>query len=103
MARVAVVCPELLFRSRIDGMLRAAGHEPVGPDEPADAAIVDLTADVDERIAQAPEGMPRLAVYAHVEAGVRRRAQEAGFDLVVPRSRFTREGAQLVDRLLPSS
>lgn len=95
-----MVCPELLFRSRIESMLRAAGHEPVGPGEPADAAIVDCTADVDERLAQAPEGIPRLAIYAHVEADVRRRAQEAGFDLVVPRSRFSREGHRLVDRLL---
>jgi DNA-binding NarL/FixJ family response regulator len=41
-----------------------------------------------------------VGVYAHVEAGVRERAQQAGFDLVVPRSRMAREGAQLVSGLL---
>ena len=31
------------------------------------------------------------------------RAEEAGFDLVVPRSRMAREGAALVERLAPSA
>jgi hypothetical protein len=35
-----------------------------------------------------------------VDADTRRRAEAAGFDLVVPRSRMAREGAALVDRLL---
>ncbi len=41
-----------------------------------------------------------LAFYPHVEADTRRRAIEAGFDLVVPRSRMAREGAALVAELL---
>ncbi|MEX2196773.1 MAG: hypothetical protein WD844_15940 [Thermoleophilaceae bacterium] len=102
MARVAVVCPDLLFGSRVEGMLRAGGHEIVRPGEPADAAVVDLTDDAEARIAGAPSGMPRLAFYSHVEHDVRLRAQEAGFELVVPRSRMAREGAALVDRLLAS-
>ena len=44
--------------------------------------------------------MRTLAFYSHVDAAVRERAEEAGFDLVVPRSRMAREGAELVARLL---
>ena len=44
-------------------------------------------------------GTKVLGFYSHVEQDVRRRAEEAGFDLVVPRSRMAREGAELVGRL----
>jgi capsular polysaccharide biosynthesis protein len=44
--------------------------------------------------------VPTLAFYSHVETEVRERAQAAGFDLVVPRSRMAREGADLAARLL---
>jgi hypothetical protein len=46
-------------------------------------------------------GSPRtLGFYSHVGAAARERAERAGFDLVVPRSRMAREGAELVSRLL---
>ena len=41
-----------------------------------------------------------LGVYSHVDVDTRRRAEAAGFDLIVPRSRMAREGAALVDRLV---
>ena len=41
-----------------------------------------------------------LGVYSHVHHDVKVRAEGAGFDLVVPRSRMAREGAALVERLL---
>ena len=41
-----------------------------------------------------------LAFYSHVEAHVRVQAVQAGFDLVIPRSRMAREGASLVTRLV---
>jgi hypothetical protein len=44
-------------------------------------------------------GVKTLAFYSHVEADVRSRAERAGFDLVIPRSRMAREGAALVTRL----
>jgi hypothetical protein len=101
MARVALLCPDLLFGSKLQGALRAAGHEPVAPGEDADVLVVDLTDDVDARIAQAADaGIPRLAFYSHVEQDVRRRADEAGFERVVPRSRMARETAGLVESLL---
>jgi hypothetical protein len=41
-----------------------------------------------------------LGFFAHVEPDVRDRALQAGFDVVVPRSRMAREAAQLVAGLL---
>jgi hypothetical protein len=100
-ARVALLCPDLLFGSKLQGALRAAGHEPVGPDDEAELLVVDLTDDVDARISRSAEaGLPRLGFYSHVEQDVRRRAEEAGFDRVVPRSRMAREAPALVDAML---
>ena len=101
MARVALLCPDLLFGSKLQGALRAAGHEPVAPGEEAELLVVDLTDDADARIAQAAgAGIPRLVFYSHVEQDVLRRAEEAGFERVVPRSRMAREAAKLVESLL---
>ena len=41
-----------------------------------------------------------IGVYSHVDADTKRRAEAAGFDLAVPRSRMAREGAAVVDGLL---
>ena len=69
--------------------------------------VVDLTNDVLDGPALvealAGEGVlartRTLGFYAHVDVSVRERAERAGFDLVVPRSRMAREGAALVKRL----
>lgn len=108
MARVVAFVPDLLFGSNVQAALTAAGHEVqlVGRLEPgvrADVLIVDLTYEASDRIEQtraaSASGMRTLAFYSHVEADVRALAEDAGFDLVVPRSRMAREGAALVDRL----
>src|SRR5437764_122638 len=44
-----------------------------------------------------------LGFFAHVDTEVRERAEEAGFDLVVPRSRIAREAPTLVERLSSTS
>ncbi len=115
MARVVAVFDDLLLGSNVLGMLRAAGHEAQLVGDPAavapngaDVLIVDLaTTSFDgvalvERLRAAGElGETRtLGVYSHVDADTKRRAEAAGFDRVVPRSRMAREGAALVDRLL---
>jgi hypothetical protein len=101
MARIALLCPDLLFGSKLQGALRAAGHEPVAAGEEAEVLVVDLTDDPDARIAEAAgAGIPRLGFYSHVEQDVRRRAEEAGFERVVPRSRMAREAPALVEALL---
>lgn len=110
MASVAAFIPDLLFGSNVLGALRAAGHEAVLIDDPAkvdpqviDVLVVDLTVDPHERVAAVTDAgltaVPTLAFYSHVEADVRAAAEEAGFALVVPRSRMAREGAELVGRL----
>jgi hypothetical protein len=95
-ARVALHCRDLLFGSKVEGALRAAGHEVVRPPETADVAVVDLT---DPDVAWPENGPPRLGFYSHVDQETRKRAEEAGFDLVVPRSRMNREAAALVEKL----
>jgi hypothetical protein len=122
MARVVALVPDLLFGSQVQGMLAAAGDEVelVGDerhmrDRLGDAAapavavlVVDLTTDaldgpalVEALSGDGALGRTRtLGFYAHVDVSVRERAEEAGFDLVVPRSRMAREGAQLVAGLI---
>jgi CheY-like chemotaxis protein len=117
-ARVIALVPDLLFGSQVQGALRAAGHDVAlagdeakvreclreGGREGATVLVVDLTDDrfdgaaILEALAadDALSGVSTLAFYSHVDAAVRERAQQAGFDLVVPRSRMAREGAVLV-------
>jgi CheY-like chemotaxis protein len=115
LARVALLCPDLLFGSKVEGGLGAAGHEVTRFDAveavaaaaaEADVLIVDLTADVYDGAAfveslHAKDGAPppTLGFFSHVDVDTRTRAEEAGFDLVVPRSRMAREMGPLVDRL----
>jgi DNA-binding NarL/FixJ family response regulator len=120
-ARVLALVPDLLFGSRVQGALTAAGHEVelIGDgrrlrqrlgDVAAPAAavlVVDLTdgeldgAGIVEALSREDElgGVRTLAFYSHVDAPARERAEQAGFDLVVPRSRMAREGPELVARL----
>jgi hypothetical protein len=98
MARVAVVVPELLFGSRVQGGVQAAGHELVPADSEPDLVIADVEA-VDPGTVT---GTRRLGFYPHVQPELKRRAEDAGFDLVVPRSRIARELPELVERLLAS-
>jgi CheY-like chemotaxis protein len=117
MARVAALIPDLLFGSKVQSALEGAGHEVdliTGALEAwdeiggIDVLVVDLTSpDVDgielfESLATGGElhEVRSLGFFAHVEPEVRKRALQAGFDLVVPRSRMAREGAELVAGLL---
>ena len=118
MARVVAVCSDLLFGSKLEGGLRAAGHDVERvEDEPgawaavgagADVLVVDLGSDdfdgvvlVDSMEADGSlRGVRTLGFYPHVEQATRRRAEEVEFDLVVPRSRMAREMGQLIDRLV---
>ena len=118
MARVLALVPDLLFGSKVQAMLEAAGHEVELSQSETDVwdqiagsevLVVDLTTDdVDGarlldtlRTGGEAGDLKALAFYSHVDVEVRRSAQEAGFDLVVPRSRMAREGAALVQSLAP--
>jgi hypothetical protein len=120
-ARVLALVPDLLFGSRVQGALTAAGHEVEligdegrlrerlgdGASAVAMVLVVDLTdagldgAGIVEALSREDglRGVRTLAFYSHVDAPARERAERAGFDLVVPRSRMAREGAELVTRL----
>jgi hypothetical protein len=97
-ARVSLRIPDLMLHSRVLEVLKQGGHEIVGED--AEVLVVDvMDVDVDSVAGAAPA---LLGVFAHTQPEVRERALAAGFDLVVPRSRMVREGAELVSRLSPS-
>jgi len=96
MARVAVVVPDLLFGSRVQGGIEAAGHELVAADAQPDLVIADVEV-VDP---SGVKGSRRLGFYPHVQPELKRRAEDAGFDLVVPRSRIARELPDLVEKVL---
>jgi DNA-binding response OmpR family regulator len=117
MARVALLCPDLMFGSRVEEALRAAGHDVTRYDgedmaraavDRSDALVIDLTADEFDgatlvesmRMGRELETTVTVGFYPHVEQDVRRRAEEAGVDLVVPRSRMAREGAAVLERAL---
>jgi hypothetical protein len=100
-ARVALLCPDLLFGSRLRSALESAGHEVLPPEAEADVLVVDLTSDSEARVAAAAGStVPVLGFYAHVEQDVRQAAEAAGFTRVVPRSRMAREAPALVEALI---
>ncbi len=122
MARVLALTADLLFGSRIQGDLSTAGNDVeliadetrlrarLGEtDRPvADVLVVDLTdaqldgAGIVEALTAegALHSLATLAFYSHVDVQSRERAKCAGFDLIVPRSRMSREGAVLVNALV---
>lgn len=111
MARVALLCPDLLFGSKVEGALRAAGHEVDRYDAPDraraaapdhDVLVVDLNAPEYDgpEVGRGVAGVPAVGFYSHVDQDTRRRAERAGFSLVVPRSRMARETAGVVEKAL---
>lgn len=116
MAHVVAFVPDLLFGSQVQGSLLAAGHtvDLVGEEEgvrtglrTADVLVLDLTDESARRTGLlesfSPDeraDVPTLAFYSHVDVESRRLAEQAGCELVVPRSRMAREGAALVAKLI---
>ncbi len=116
MAAVLALVPDLLFGSKVKAMLEAAGHEVDMAASETDAwdeiagsevLVVDLDSDdfdgvglIDTlKTGGEANHVKTLGFYSHVDVETKRRAEAAGFDLVVPRSRMAREGADLVGRL----
>jgi hypothetical protein len=66
----------------------------------ADLVIADVEAIEPEEAVNAAAGAPTLGFYPHVNVDIRRHAEAAGFDQVVPRSRMARETVALVEGLL---
>jgi hypothetical protein len=105
-ARVLAVAPDLMFASRIEATLGAAGHDvelakSVGEAtglEGVDLIVVDLDREPADGVVGL--GAPVLGFYAHLNAETREAAEAAGVDLAIPRSRMAREMPALVERLL---
>ena len=114
---MALLCPDLLFGSKLEETLGAAGHEVTrfdGEDmaraaaPESDVLVIDLTADSFDgatlvesmRMGRELEGVATVGFYPHVDQETRRRADEAGIDVVVPRSRMAREAAAVVEGAL---
>lgn len=105
MARIVAVAPDLLFGSRIEGTLSAAGHSVTlspslseAPLDGADLLVADL--EVENAEALVGVGVPVLGYHQHTNVEVRETAKAAGVHIVVPRSRMAREMTTLVERLL---
>jgi DNA-binding NarL/FixJ family response regulator len=121
-AAALILSADLMFASRLLSSLTQAGHEAelIGsgealrerlagaPDDDFAVLVADLTDDRFDGAATLESlraenllgSLRTLAFFSHVETAVRERALQAGFDLVVPRSRMAREAAALIDGLL---
>jgi nucleoside-diphosphate-sugar epimerase len=104
MARVMVLGIDLMLASRVTTSLSGAGHEVEQvrspPDEldGVDLVVADLDAIEPEALGEL--GVPVLGFHQHTDVETKRRAETAGIDLVVPRSRMVRELPELAERLL---
>jgi hypothetical protein len=104
-ATVVSISADLLFASKVEAALTAAGHRVLlasslqeAPLEDAELLVADLGAENPEALVGL--GIPVLGYYPHVDAEAREAAEAAGVDLVVPRSRAARELPDLAARLL---
>lgn len=104
MARVAALVQDLMLASRVRTSLEASGHEVEQdsevPDEldGIDVVVADLDAVAPERLVDL--GVPVIGFYSHVDVEMKKRAEEAGLTMAVPRSRMARELPELVERAL---
>lgn len=108
MGDVLAVVADLMLASRVQGALTAAGHDVTTVARLEDARLdgVDLIVadlgDADpEPLAAAPA--PVLGFHQHTDPDTKRRADEAGIELTVPRSRLVREMPELAARLIAGS
>ena len=105
--RTLVICDDLFFWASIRDTARAAGREAVRAGDEAALrreiaaggiarVVADLGAGLDP-VAWAPhlkalDPPPRMVAFgSHVDGAALARARDAGFDEVLPRSRFARE------------
>lgn len=107
--RVIAFVPDLMFGSKVVAMAERV-ELPVAlcsTDEQlreqlaaGDLLVLDLSDEVERRleIYASLGGRMRatIAFYSHVESETKNKAQSAGIELVVPRSRMAREGAELI-------
>jgi hypothetical protein len=105
MARVLSISTDLMLGSRVDAGWTAAGHEVTTAGALAGASLDGVDAIVADLDVESPDalvavGVPVLGYYSHVDVETKARAEAAGVDKVVPRSRMSRELPDLVASLL---
>jgi hypothetical protein len=104
MARIAAVVADLMLASRVRTSLEESGHEveqdSALPDEldGVDLIVADLDAVDPERLGELE--LPAIGFYQHTDVEMKKRAEEAGVTLAIPRSRMVRELPELVERTL---
>ena len=82
--RVLVIARDLLFRSKLRGIVTAAGGEAVVDEEQCDVAVVEIEAPQWEARIRGlvARGVPVLAFGSHVHADLLRLARDAGAQAV---------------------
>ena len=103
MALVVAYVSDLMLASRVAEPLRSSGHDVVVasfPDRAEEADVVVCDLDEVDPVAAVALGRPTLGFHSHLDVETGGRAREAGFDLVVPRSRMAREVVELVSGLV---
>jgi DNA-binding NarL/FixJ family response regulator len=100
MATILLVGVDLLFRSKLEGLL--AGHRLVtsdSADEP-DLVICDISRVDPEEVADAWVETPILGFTNHTDTRGLQRAHTAGFDQVIVKSALVERCRQVVDELV---
>lgn len=106
MAKIYACVSDLMLASRVNESLKSAGHEVTfgaklpDPDSLGNTDLIVCDLDGVDVVALAALAPPAIGFYSHVDVDTRKRALEAGVDLVVPRSRMARELPDLVAGLI---
>ena len=103
MASILACVADLMLASRVKEILTSSGYEVSlvsNLPEEVDADLIVCDLDSTDAVAVAALEPPSIGFYSHTDVDTRRRAVDAGVDLVIPRSRMVRELPQLVSGLL---
>ena len=105
MAKILAISADLMFGSKVQATLTAAGHEVTMAPAVADAVTEQpdlVVADLDLGRPEDLEsfGAPVLGYYSHVNVETKKAAEAAGIERAVPRSRMAREMPELVEAAL---
>ena len=100
MATILLAGVDLFIRGKLEAML--AGHHLVTTDsaDPPDLVIADVARIDPYDVADEYPDVPLLGFTNHKDTAGLRRANEAGFDHVVPKSALDAQAPELIDRLL---
>jgi hypothetical protein len=94
--KVLLATRDLFFRSKLSAVVQAAGGEVMRDESACDVAVIELSADAEQRIRRLVGRQIRvLAFGSHVEVEALRAAREAGA-VAVPNSQVEAQLRQLL-------